>query len=291
MSVTRNHNVKSNRRSPHYVQGSSQLVHPDDMSLLSRYIIRPLTQILPSIVLLLVVGIFWEYVAHASADTARIWASPSRIWNATLLNWGSLTSNLSVTIYEALCGFALAIITGIALGALLYVSSLANTALMPLLTAAQTLPLISITPFFLWWFGFDEAGKIALVTVFSIFPIAIQTSRGLRSVPRYFADVALTCGASPAWTLWHVQIRVAARQIFSGIRIAGTYIFATAATAEYMGSRRGIGIFLQSAYNTFQAPLVWAATISIVLLTGAVMLAIIVVEYALIGLPSEDSIN
>ncbi|WP_240680325.1 ABC transporter permease [Alloscardovia theropitheci] len=233
----------------------------------------------------------WEISANSNPETARIWASPSRIWTATQLNWPSLYSNLVVTTSEALWGFALAIVIGIALGAILYLSSLANAALMPILTAAQTLPLISVTPFFLWWFGFDDSGKIALVTLFSIFPIAIQTSRGLRAVPRYFADVALTCGASRTWTLWHVQMRVAARQIFSGIRIAGTYIFATAATAEYMGSRHGIGLFLQSAYNATQAPLVWAATISIVILTGIVMLAVICVERLLLGNPADDNIN
>ncbi|WP_018142562.1 ABC transporter permease [Alloscardovia criceti] len=245
----------------------------------------------PTCVVVVLVGIFWEISAHVNPDAARIFASPSLVWQAVVLNWDVLIAQLSVTTYEALWGFGIAIVIGIIIGVLLYLSRLANTAFLPLLTAAQTLPLIAITPFFLWWFGFDEVGKIVLVALFSVFPIAIQTSRGLRAVPRYFADVALTCGATATWTLWHVQIRVAARQIFSGIRIAGTYIFATAATAEYMGSRRGIGIFLQSAYNTFQAPLVWAATLSIVVMTGIVMLVIVGVERVLLGDPAEDSID
>ncbi|MFD0704729.1 ABC transporter permease [Alloscardovia venturai] len=257
----------------------------------SKRIARVLSHILPTLIVVLLIGIAWEIHANNSSGTARIWSSPSRIVAAAHLNWDILMSNLGVTVSEGLWGFVLAIIIGITLGIVLYLSSVLNSAFMPLLTAAQTLPLISITPFFLWFFGFDQAGKIALVCVFSVFPIAIQTSRGLRAIPRYFVDVALTCGANRWWTLWHVQLRVAARQIFSGVRIAGTYIFATAATAEYMGSRHGIGIFLQSAYNTFQAPLVWAATIAIVVSTGIVMAIIVLTERIWLGNPADDNID
>lgn len=246
---------------------------------------------LPTVMLLLIVGIFWELSANSSTDVARIWASPSRIIAGTRLNWAPLMSNLGITVSEGFWGFAIAIVAGIALGILLYLSRLANSAVMPILTAAQTLPLISVAPFFLWWFGFDQAGKIALVCVFSIFPIAIQTTRGLRAVPRYFSDVALTCGAGRVWTMWHVQLRGAARQIFSGIRIAGTYAFATAATAEYMGSRQGIGIFLQSAYNQMQAPLVWAATLSILVVTAILVGVIVLVERMWLGSPADDNID
>lgn len=246
---------------------------------------------LPTAIVVIVIAIFWEISANSSRDVSRIWASPSRIIAGARLNWAALMSNLSITLSEGLWGFGIAIIAGIVLGIMLYLSKLANAAFMPILTAAQTLPLISIAPFFLWWFGFDQAGKIALVCVFSIFPIAIQTSRGLQAVPRYFTDVALTCGAGRIWTMWHVQLRVAARQIFSGVRIAATYAFATAATAEYMGSRRGIGIFLQSAYNQIQAPLVWAATLSIVISTGILVGLIVIIERAWLGNPADDNID
>ena len=50
------------------------------------------------------------------------------------------------------------------------------------------------------------------------------------AVPRFYDDVAMTCGASRAWTLFHVDLRVAARQIFGGVRVSAAYVFATAAT-------------------------------------------------------------
>ncbi len=77
-----------------------------------------------------------------------------------------------------------------------------------------------------------------------------------------------------SWTLWHVKLRVAARQIYGGIRVSAAYIFATATTAEYLGARKGLGIWLQAAYNSFRTPLIFSATIVIILITGVLMLAV-----------------
>ena len=110
-----------------------------------------------------------------------------------------------------------------------------------------------------------------IVTVFGLFPIAVQTIRGLEAVPQFYSDVALTCGATKAWTLWHVKLRVAARQIYGGIRVSAAYIFATAATAEYLGARKGLGIWLQAAYNSFRTPLIFSATLVIIAITGVLM--------------------
>lgn len=69
------------------------------------------------------------------------------------------------------------------IGIALYCSHTFNAAFYPLLAAAQTMPLISIAPLFLIWFGFEISGKIVIVAVFGLFPIAVQTVRGLKQCP------------------------------------------------------------------------------------------------------------
>ena len=82
-------------------------------------------------------------------------------------------------------------------------------------------------------------------------------------------------------------MRVAARQIFGGIKISAAYVLGTAATAEYLGARNGLGIWLQSAYNSFRTPLIFSATIAIIILTALLMLVINTAEKLLLG-PVED---
>ena len=151
------------------------------------------------------------------------------------------------------------------------------------------MPLISIAPLFLIWFGFEISGKIVIVAVFGLFPIAVQTVRGLEAVPQFYSDVALTCGATRAWTLWHVKLRVAARQIYGGIRVSAAYIFATATTAEYLGARKGLGIWLQAAYNSFRTPLIFSATLVIIVITGILMCLVNLSERMLLGPADADA--
>lgn len=145
-------------------------------------------------------------------------SAPSEIFAATIETWNTLGPAAAITGYEGVVGFLFAVFFGIMIGIALYCSHTFNAAFYPLLAAAQTMPLISIAPLFLIWFGFEISGKIVIVAVFGLFPIAVQTVRGLEAVPQFYSDVALTCGATPVWTLWHVKLRVAARQIYGGIQ-------------------------------------------------------------------------
>lgn len=242
-----------------------------------------LKRYIPTIVAIVALLVTWELWVDLGHVNRHSFSAPSEIAASWVDVWPKMWAATTVTIQEALAGFALALLFGILLGVLFYCSPLLNAAFFPLLTAAQTMPLITIAPLFIIWFGFEISGKIALIAVFSLFPIAVQTIRGLMAVPRYYEDVALTCGATRAWTLWHVKLRVASRQIFGGIRISASYLFATATTAEYMGARKGLGIWLQMAYNSFRTPLIFCATFMIVFLTGLVLLAVGIAERVLLG--------
>lgn len=238
-----------------------------------------------AIVLLLVIWEAWVRFGHVPSTMI---AAPSEIAQATVETWPTLWPATQVTLLEGTVGFLFAVACGILIGILLYCSRTANAALFPLLSAAQTMPLISIAPLFLIWFGFEISGKIVIVTVFGLFPIAVQTIRGLEAVPQFYSDVALTCGATETWTLWHVRLRVAAQQIYGGIRVSAAYIFATAATAEYLGARKGLGIWLQAAYNSFRTPLIFSATLVIIVITGMLMCLVNLSERILLGPADAD---
>ncbi|KFI48972.1 ABC transporter permease [Bifidobacterium biavatii] len=240
-----------------------------------------------AVIVLLAVWEGWVRLAHIPAS---MFSSPTQIVQATIDAWPTLWPATQVTAFEGFVGFAFAVLSGILVGIAFYCFRTLNAALYPLLYAAQTMPLITIAPLFLIWFGFEISGKIVITAFWGLFPIAVQTIRGLKAVPQFYSDVALTCGATPVWTLWHVKLRVAARQIFGGVRISAAYIFATATTAEYLGARKGLGIWLQAAYNSFRTPLIFSATIVIVALTVLLMAIVNVCERVLLG-PVENDEN
>lgn len=238
---------------------------------------------LPRLLTIVIFIIAWQILVTVGNVSEMILPSPSRILTATIATWPDLASATVVTAMEGVLGFALAIIFGLLIGITLYCSQAIHDALYPLIAAAQTIPLITIAPLFIIWFGFEPIGKILIVTIFALFPIAVQTYRGLSQVPPFYEDVALTCGASRRWTLWHVKLRVAAEQIFSGLRISAAYVFTTAATAEYLGAQNGLGIWIQSAFNSFQTTLIFSATFVIVLLSAILLGLIALIEQTTIS--------
>lgn len=227
--------------------------------------------------------IVWEIAVDAGHISQRVLASPSQIAASIVKTWPDLWEATAITTYEAIIGFLIAAVAGVLIGIGLYVSKTLYHGIYPLLAAAQTIPLITIAPLFMIWFGFEPLGKIVIVAVFGVFPVAVQTCRGMLAVPQFYEDVALTCGATRAWALWHVKLRVAARQVFGGLRISAAYVFGTAVTAEYLGAMNGLGIWLQAAFNSFRTPLIFSATIMVVALTALLLTIISLAERLLLG--------
>lgn len=227
--------------------------------------------------------IVWEIAVDAGHISQRVLASPSQIAASIVKTWPDLWEATAITTYEAITGFLIAAVAGVLIGIGLYVFKTLYRGIYPLLAAAQTIPLITIAPLFMIWFGFEPLGKIVIVAVFGVFPVAVQTCRGMLAVPQFYEDVALTCGATRAWALWHVKLRVAARQVFGGLRISAAYVFGTAVTAEYLGAMNGLGIWLQAAFNSFRTPLIFSATIMVVALTALLLTIISLAERLLLG--------
>ena len=223
----------------------------------------------------------WQICVCAGKISPRVLSSPWQICVCLVEYWPSVLSSATlITGLEGFLGFLASIPLGLALGIGLYSSKTVQSSLYPLIVVAQMLPLITIAPLFIIWFGFSPAGKGVMVAVFSIFPVAVQTFRGLNKVPEEYVDVAKSCGAGRFWILLHVKLRLATPQIFGGMKIATAYVFATAATAEYLGARNGLGIVLQSAFESFQTPLIFSATIVIIAMTALLWLLVSISEWA-----------
>lgn len=227
----------------------------------------------------------WQICVCAGKVSPRVLSSPWQIVVCLVEYWPSVLSSATlITGLEGLIGFLVSIPIGIVLGIGLYSSKTVQASVYPLIVIAQMLPLITIAPLFIIWFGFSPVGKGIMVAIFSVFPVAVQTFRGLEKVPEEYVDVAKSCGAGRFWILLHVRLRLAAPQIFGGMKIATAYVFATAATAEYLGARNGLGIVLQSAFESFQTPLIFSATVVIIAMT-ALLWAVVSISERIVSRP------
>ncbi|MHB9144790.1 MAG: ABC transporter permease [Symbiobacteriia bacterium] len=223
-------------------------------------------QYAPAAFLLLVLTLAWEAATRFLPIPGYILPAPSRIaialwqWRAPLL-----LHHLPVTLWETVLGLALSVVLGVALAAVMHLSPLFNRAVYPLVVASQTVPIIAIAPIFLFWFGYSLSEKVAVVVLYSLFPLAVGTYDGLRSADADLLDWMRAAGASPWRTLRMVEAPAALPAFFTGLKVAATYSISGAVIGEWLGGDSGLGIFGRRAASTLKAPELFASVLLLAL--------------------------
>jgi NitT/TauT family transport system permease protein len=134
----------------------------------------------------------------AGASTGVRVPSPADTWTALADLWsaGTLQSDLAASGERILIGYAISIavgiVVGIALGAFPGVEGAAEAPIGFL----RYIPASALTPLMLLWLGVDEAPKIALIVVGTVFFNILMVADVARGVPRELVQAAATLGAS-----------------------------------------------------------------------------------------------
>ncbi|MCL5677546.1 MAG: ABC transporter permease [Firmicutes bacterium] len=221
----------------------------------------------PALALLVVLLIVWETASRLLRVPTYVLPPPSRIAGA-LWQWrGPLfLQHLPVTLWETLLGLVISIVLGVTLAAAMHLSPLVNRSLYPLVVASQTIPTIAIAPVFLFWFGFSLAEKVAVVVLYSIFPLAVNTFDGLRSADPDLLAWMQAAGARRWRTLRMVEVPAALPAFFTGLKVAATYSITGAVIGEWLGGDNGLGIFGRRAASALKAPELFASVLLLALL-------------------------
>ncbi|MER3459733.1 MAG: hypothetical protein C4303_00535 [candidate division GAL15 bacterium] len=143
----------------------------------------------------------WE--AYGQVLRSPIFTYPSAIVRAgvLLVRTGELAYYLQASLVVLAGGLFLAILFGIPFGVVMARSSLVEYATEPYMNALYATPTVALIPVIVLWLGFQTTAKVALVFLFCVFPILINTYQGVRSVDRRLVEVARSF-CSGEWALW-----------------------------------------------------------------------------------------
>jgi NitT/TauT family transport system permease protein len=124
------------------------------------------------------------------------------------------------TFREALTGFVLGGVLGIALGILFVHSRLAERALVPYVVASQTVPILAISPIVVVAIKADWLSVAIVSAYLTFFPVTIASLRGLRAAdPRAF-ELFRSYAASRTQALWRLRLPTSVPYLFSSLRVA-----------------------------------------------------------------------
>jgi putative hydroxymethylpyrimidine transport system permease protein len=253
-------------------------VRPQQRALgaVGRYLVGFVWRYGPSIVLVIVAIGVWELLIRVLDVPEYLWPAPSAIARTLRNDAGLLSSATWVTVREVIYGFGIAIGAGLGIGILLHASAAVRRAVYPILIASQSVPTVVLAPALVLVMGFGIGPKLAIIALFTFFPIVVNTVDGLASVDSDYIRMMLTLDAS-RWSIFRrVEFPAALPLIFSGLRIGATYAAIGAVFGEWSGSNAGLGYEMLQAEGQLETSRVFAA---VVLVTG-----IAVVLFALVTL-------
>jgi NitT/TauT family transport system permease protein len=223
----------------------------------------------------LIIGFFllWEFLCTAFKVSDLVVPRPSQILLTLWKYKAALWPHTLQTLYTTLAGFALGIVSGIALGTLVGSSRLAYDVAYPLLVGFASIPKVAVVPIFVLWFGAGTVPAILTAMIMCIFPIVVNIATGLATTEPELEDVMRTLRASKLDILWNVGLPRTMPYFFASLKVAVTLAFVGTVISETVASNRGIGNVMMIASSNFDVPLVFAgllilATLGVSLYVG-----------------------
>ncbi|APE44567.1 nitrate ABC transporter permease [Sulfitobacter alexandrii] len=220
----------------------------------------------------------WEgYVAFAGLSPLVL-PAPSDVLNGLVVDRAAIFRHAAATIGVAAVGFSLSVMIAALVSGVFHFVDWLRRGAMPLLIASQTVPIVALAPLMVLWFGFGLLPKVLLVILVTFFPMVVSLMAGYATLPRAYGDQLRSMGAS-RWQVFRRAALPSARgHFFAGLRISATYAIVATIFAEYAGARRGLGIYILTAKNSFRADLVLSAVLVSALLTLTLLALIQLVD-------------
>lgn len=194
----------------------------------------------------------WE--AYGRVVASPIFTYPSAILQAAavLVRTGELQFYLQASLVVLSLGLFLAVVAGIPLGVAIARWPLLEHATDPYINALYATPTVALIPIVVLWLGFQTKAKVALVFLFCVFPILINTYQGVRSVDRRLLEVARAF-CSTEWATWRDVILPSSLPfILAGVRLAIGRGLVGMVVAEFYTSITGLGYMIVQYANTFK---------------------------------------
>lgn len=241
-----------------------------------------LGRVWPPVALLALLVVAWEAVTAGLRIDPTVLPGPVLVVTGTWSERAELLPAMGTTSLEALLGLALAAVVALPLAVSIDAWRGVRSSVYPLIVASQTLPIIVLAPLVVIWFGFGLWPKVALVALFSFFPIAVGAVQGLGSADRDVLDLLRTMRASRWQLLTKVKLPSALPQVFTGLKISVTYAFTSAIVAEWVGATSGLGPFMTAAAQDAprRTDVVLGGTVVTALLTVALFAVVAALQRA-----------
>jgi NitT/TauT family transport system permease protein len=184
----------------------------------------------------------WQLAAQSLASDTFLLPTPLATWHAGIEMWrsGDLLADLGASTQRIAIGYSISMAVGIGLGIVIGSFRSAEAFFEPQIGFLRYIPASALTPLFLIWLGIDEAPKIALIIMGTVFYNVLMISDVARNVPSELINASYTLGAGRLKVLRRVIVPHSYPGIIDVARINLAAAWLMLVVAELLAADKGL---------------------------------------------------
>jgi ABC-type nitrate/sulfonate/bicarbonate transport system permease component len=214
--------------------------------------LSPTTKWALRLISVVAIALAWELYGRAvnpvllSSPTAIAGAFIDMIVDGTLQE--ALGESLVVLGAGSLIGITAGLVIGLAAGR----NQIFATLIELPLNALYATPSVALIPVIVVWFGFGPTAKTVVVILFVLFPVLINTMRGVQEVDRELVEVARSFCSGERRMWFDLILPSALPYVVTGLRLSIGRALIGVIVAEFFTAFAGLGYLIVTNANSFQ---------------------------------------
>ena len=211
----------------------------------------------------------WEYAGRIPLSAAF----PTFLETADaffgMLRDGSLLEAFAVTLKPLVVGLAASIVIGVGLGVLMGLNRFSEWLFAPIFIVAQAAPLAALIPVLTFAYGIGLASKVLTVCIMAMPVIVLNSLSAVRTTPSSLVEMGTSFQGTQMQIVAKIIVPAASPMIFAGLRLGCAAGFIGVILAELLITPTGIGDIISYNQSIAEYAKMYAAILSIILLSVA----------------------
>jgi NitT/TauT family transport system permease protein len=240
--------------------------------------VHPLTAFLLALIPIVIILIIWIVITW-DLPKGRIMSSiilpgPRDIIVAMpkmFLPQMQLFDSIMSSLMRITCGFCIALAIAFPLGVLMGSFSKFRATFSSIIVIGSYLPIPTLVPLTLVWFGIGEPQMIGFLAIASFVYLLPAIVNALEDVDDVFLNTAYTLGANTWHIVWKILIPISLPAIYNSLRMGYGVGFTWIIMAEMIGSDKGLGYILKNAQSRGSNAAVVYITLGIIILIAFIL--------------------
>jgi NitT/TauT family transport system permease protein len=215
-------------------------------------------------VLILVVFLsLWESFVVVFEVPEYTLPRPSAIWASFGGEWGEMAHHTALTAYEAILGYLIGNGVAIVLAAFMAEFGFLERNLYPYVVLLRCLPIVTVAPLLIIWFGFTVWPIVAAAALICFFPTMVNGIQGFKSTDTTTLELMRGLNASRWQTFTYVKVPNALPYIFAALKISVASALVGAVVGEWIAADEGLGFLTIRANNFVDTLLLFRAVLAV----------------------------